>query len=230
MTFTGHSASIRSVFLNNDRTLLVTGSYDNTAKLWDVRTGHCLMTYTGHSGCVRSVYLNDDGTRLLTGSWDDTAKLWDVETGKCLMTYKGHSNAVSSAVLTPDGARVVTGSQDHTIRFWDTESGELLATFHNFYANENSYFYTNRPDLIDVIECDEKDEDNPRILPEDDIRRKAYLKAYNNWGKVRDRIFPPSPDSKATYRDIKDIIAMIKDKEIKRLQPPKWEQGLRRDT
>ena len=32
---------------------VVSGSYDNTLKVWDVATGKCVATLKGHSDCVR---------------------------------------------------------------------------------------------------------------------------------------------------------------------------------
>ena len=32
---------------------VVSGSYDNTLKVWDVATGKCVATLEGHSGWVR---------------------------------------------------------------------------------------------------------------------------------------------------------------------------------
>jgi WD40 repeat protein len=128
-TVAGHTSAVYSVFLSADGTRLVTGSGDKTARLWDVRTGRCLMTYEGHSSGVYSVFLSADGTCLVTGSGDKTARLWDVRTGRCLMTYEGHSNIVTSVFLSADGTRLVTGSYDDTARLWDVRTGRCLMTY-----------------------------------------------------------------------------------------------------
>jgi len=73
MTYTGHSGCVRSVYLNDDGTRLLTGSFDGTAKLWDVETGKCLMTYKGHYCNVYSAVLTPDGARVVTGSQDQSA-------------------------------------------------------------------------------------------------------------------------------------------------------------
>ena len=47
-TLTGHSAAVNSVAFSPDGTRVVSGSDDNTVKIWDSQTGtevsHCVLT------------------------------------------------------------------------------------------------------------------------------------------------------------------------------------------
>ena len=72
----GHSHYVWSVAYSPDGTKIVSGSYDNTIKIWDANTGACLQTLTGHSGGVESVAYSPDGTKIISGSWDRTVKIW----------------------------------------------------------------------------------------------------------------------------------------------------------
>jgi WD40 repeat protein len=56
---------------------VLTGSYDRTAILWDVKSGAQIRVFKGHYWDLTSVALSPDGTRVLTGSEDHTAILWD---------------------------------------------------------------------------------------------------------------------------------------------------------
>ncbi|MCB9000328.1 MAG: hypothetical protein H6540_09755, partial [Bacteroidales bacterium] len=75
-TLTGHSGGVRSVALSADGSRVVSGSDDNTLKVWDMASGEELRTLTGHSGGVRSVALSADGSRVVSGSDDNTLKVW----------------------------------------------------------------------------------------------------------------------------------------------------------
>lgn len=87
----GHSEQLWCVALSNDNKYIVTGGWDNSAKLWDLQTGKQLRSFQGHEGYVMSVSLSQDGKQLATGSNDKTAKLWDIETGKILKTFQVNS-------------------------------------------------------------------------------------------------------------------------------------------
>jgi WD40 repeat protein len=128
-TFEGHSAGVNSVALSSDGSYALSGSCDNTLKLWDVETGECLRTFEGHSTAVNSVSLSSDGKHALSGSNDYTLKLWEVTTGKCLRTFEGHRGGVSFVSLHADCRNALSGSYDSTLKLWDLETGECMRTF-----------------------------------------------------------------------------------------------------
>jgi TPR repeat protein len=97
---------------------VVTTSWDNTARLWDVATGASLAVLQGHAQMVTSTVFSSDGARVVTASWDNTARVWDAKTGVSLAVLQGHTQRVTSAAFSPDGARVVTASDDNTARLW----------------------------------------------------------------------------------------------------------------
>ena len=75
-TLIGHTGYVTSVALSADGETLVSGSTDNTIKIWKVSTGQVLRTLTDHTSCVESVAISADGEILVSGSWDETIKMW----------------------------------------------------------------------------------------------------------------------------------------------------------
>jgi len=55
----------------------VSGSYDNTIKVWNVATGEMEQTLFGHTDGVTSVSFSPDGEHIVSGSADNTIKVWD---------------------------------------------------------------------------------------------------------------------------------------------------------
>ena len=101
-----------------DGTRVLTGSDDNTARLWDAATAKLVAILAGHAGSVTSVVFSPNGTRVLTGPRDKTVRLWDAASGKAMATLAGHTAWVATVTFSPDGSRVLTGSYDHTARLW----------------------------------------------------------------------------------------------------------------
>jgi WD40 repeat protein len=63
---------------------LVSGSADETVKLWNPKNGECLKTLHGHTRGVWSVALNYEGSIIASSSQDETIRVWDIKTGECL--------------------------------------------------------------------------------------------------------------------------------------------------
>jgi WD40 repeat protein/serine/threonine protein kinase len=128
-TLDGHSSSVTSAALSNDRKWGLSGSVDRTLRLWELNSGKCLRTLEGHRGEVTSVVLSGDGQWALSGSADCTLRLWELKDGRCLRTWEGHTGEVTSLVLSGDGHWALSGSLDGTLRLWDLRG--ILSDFHS---------------------------------------------------------------------------------------------------
>ncbi|MCA9229491.1 MAG: protein kinase [Planctomycetales bacterium] len=109
---------------------LVTGSWDQSVKIWDIESGQAIRKLEGvHNGYVNSVEFSPDGALVLTGSDDGTARLWEAATGKAsAVTFRGHESRIRQARFSHDGQRVLTSANDKTARIWDARSGQLQLT------------------------------------------------------------------------------------------------------
>jgi len=129
MVLKGHNDWIWGVAITPDGKTVVSGSADNTLKVWDLETGHCRATFEGHTAGLWGLAVTPDGKSVVSGSYDQTLKVWDLETGGCRATFEGHTGPVRRVVITPDGKSAVSGSNDTTLKVWDLETGHCRATF-----------------------------------------------------------------------------------------------------
>ncbi|HZN64747.1 MAG TPA: serine/threonine-protein kinase [Tepidisphaeraceae bacterium] len=109
-----------------DGRYVVTGSIDNTARVWEVATGRLVGRPLVHDNWVRGVAFAPDSRYVLTGSHDMTAQLWDVETGEPLGPRLRHEGGVVSVAFSPDGTRALTGGGDKTARLWNLPGGKAI--------------------------------------------------------------------------------------------------------
>jgi F-box/WD-40 domain protein MET30 len=104
-TFSGHMGPIQTLSLLEPVHLkggahqprIVTGSLDNTIKIWDFNTGELLRTLFGHADGVWG--LGADLIRIVSCSSDRTLKIWDIETGQCIHTIISHDAAINAVWL-----------------------------------------------------------------------------------------------------------------------------------
>ncbi|KAJ7306929.1 WD40 repeat-like protein [Mycena albidolilacea] len=128
----GHTRCVNSVAFSPDGSHIVSGSRDNTVRIWDSKTGADVSApFTGHTERVTSVAFSPDGSHIVSGSYDNTVRIWDSKTGaEVSAPLTGHTNPVTSVAFSPDGSHIVSGSYDNTVRIWDSKTGaEVSAPF-----------------------------------------------------------------------------------------------------
>ncbi|MCY2966299.1 MAG: protein kinase [Planctomycetota bacterium] len=131
---------VASAAFSHSGELVVTGSWDNSARIWNANTGTAIrklagvrdddsgaasgdVDRSGHSGRVNSAVFSPDDTLVLTAGEDRVAILWNAETGTVLRKFRGHRGGVRSARFSADGKRILTASSDKTARVWEVDTG-----------------------------------------------------------------------------------------------------------
>ncbi|KAH9930746.1 phospholipase A-2-activating protein [Fomitopsis serialis] len=126
----GHTDNICALDCTPDG-LIVSGSWDRTAKVW--KDFKLLYDLTGHRQSVWAV-LAVDSEQFLTGSADNTIKLWNQH--KNVRTYPGHTQAVRGLALYTD-IGFASCSNDSEIKIWTME-GDLVHTL----SGHTSFVYS----------------------------------------------------------------------------------------
>jgi uncharacterized protein (DUF2147 family) len=122
---TGHEIAITCLSCSPNGTQLASGSYDDTVRLWDTKTGE-VQVLAGHEGLVFCLSYSPDGNQLASGSDDKTVRLWDPKIGRLFQVLTGHEGSVYCLGYSPDGTQLVSGSFDRTVRLWNTKTGRLF--------------------------------------------------------------------------------------------------------
>ncbi len=74
-TLTGHAAPVLSLALTPDGSLLLSGSHDQTVRVWRTSDWHCLRVLKGHGGGVRALVVAPDARTLYSAAADNTVRV-----------------------------------------------------------------------------------------------------------------------------------------------------------
>ncbi len=138
-----------------DDKILISGSWDGTAKLWNVSTGQCLATLPGHENTVsvEGLPAMGDMGRIATGSAgvaqgnaivDHKIRLWDVSVTNGGMYHvqlkttvgNDHSGPIRGLAYDEDTQMLLSCSNDGTVRVRDVITAETVTTLSFPYTGQ----------------------------------------------------------------------------------------------
>lgn len=136
-TLDGHEGTVKCLVFTPDGQRLITGSDDQTIRVWDIATGQQLLSLAGHTSAIKRLVIKSDGLTLVSASDDQTIKLWDLSNGQELGTLKGHTSYLNAVIFSPDGKLLASASADQTVRLWDLATRQEVRIFtgHSSYVN-----------------------------------------------------------------------------------------------
>lgn len=129
----GHSRPVSVLAISPDGTLVATGSYDCSIKIWNTKTGKEIRDFTENTGKINSLQFHQDGKKLLSTSTDNLIVEYDIISGKALNKIKAEEDYLNRACYSPDGKKILSMSHGNIISLWSTETGKLINTFKKGY-------------------------------------------------------------------------------------------------
>jgi WD40 repeat protein len=151
----GHIGTVSEAIFSPDGKLILTASQDQTAKVWDTKTGMLLHTLRGHSKKVTSIRFSPDGKYIATASFsDNTCLLWETSTFELLFTFirkdkltpeekqdsvdLGYrSPDIFDIQFNPDNKSIIAAYSDGCFILWNTSTG--IEIFKHKLNRESGY-------------------------------------------------------------------------------------------
>lgn len=121
----GHYAPITSVILTQDGTKIISGTQEQSFKIWDLATGRIITPKDDYSSTSINSIVQIDGGRFITAS-ENSLAAWSLKTGEQLFTLEGHTDEVVDLVVTPDSKWLISASRDKTLRVWDLSHRRMV--------------------------------------------------------------------------------------------------------
>ncbi len=132
----GHSRPVTSVAYDVRGNFVISGSYDNTVRVWNLSIDPIVsFELKGHTSPVMSVAFSPSTRYALSGDQDGNLRLWDLTHGTS-QEFIGHTRSVISLSMSHDGNYALSAGDDRTVRLWDLSKNHIES--HVVYAGEVS--------------------------------------------------------------------------------------------
>lgn len=113
--------------VTRDDRLLLTGSSDNTARVWDRTTNRRIFELRDHRAAVWAIATSPNSALAVTASLDATLRVWDLETGRMLRSLDALREPPMEVIFLPDGRTIAVVSANGALSTWDVASGAQLS-------------------------------------------------------------------------------------------------------
>ncbi|KAH0950497.1 hypothetical protein HN011_010225, partial [Eciton burchellii] len=107
---------------------VVTGSYDRTLKIWDLRSKACIETKFAGSSCNDLVTSDGAGSTIISGHFDQRIRFWDTraESSSNDILLEGK---VTSLDLSRDANYLLSCVRDDTVKLIDLRMKKIVSSF-----------------------------------------------------------------------------------------------------
>jgi len=126
--YRGHLSRVNCCKFNQTEcTLIISGSYDSTVRIWDTRSrsNDPIQILDDAKDSIPSLQVSQH--EILTGSVDGYTRLYDLRKGR--LTEDCIGEPITSVTFTNDSQCVLVSSLDSKVRLMDKDSGGALNTY-----------------------------------------------------------------------------------------------------
>ena len=115
-----HADVVRAVAVTYDNKYIISGSLENTLRVWNLQEKRQETVMRGHASYVTSIAITNN-KYVISGSNDKTVRVWSLQKKCQEAVLQGHTNSVTSVAITNDNKQIVSGSSDRTVRIWNIQ-------------------------------------------------------------------------------------------------------------
>ncbi|KAF2851865.1 WD40 repeat-like protein [Plenodomus tracheiphilus IPT5] len=126
--WTGHAGRVnRGVFGGEGDSVVVTGSFDGSVKVWDSKSNAYkpIMTLSDAKDAITDVAVHDSD--IIAASVDGRVRSYDIRMGRCEVDVIGPP--CTSLSVSKKGTEVLISSLDSSLRLMDRTNGECLKRY-----------------------------------------------------------------------------------------------------
>jgi WD40 repeat protein len=144
----GHTDWVTSVAFSHNGHFIVSGSKDETVRIWNAVTGETACLLLDHSGGVMSGAMSGDDKYVVSGS-DTKVRIWEMATGTLACELMGPLDKVTSVAVSLDSRHIAAASYTE-LWIWDVgvmghEVPSTATEINDSRVLHNTQFASSRP-------------------------------------------------------------------------------------
>jgi cytochrome c len=135
-SFRGHGGPVRALAVSSKTDLAISGSFDQSAIIWNMQTGAATAVLRFHDGAVNAVAAMPDG-RFVTAGEDGRIAIWRAGEAAPVQIFEEHNGPIVALAVSPDGQEIASASWDETASVRSLTNGRSTS-FRGHHGNVNA--------------------------------------------------------------------------------------------
>ncbi len=158
-----HQKRITRLAFNSKGNLLVSASFDKTAKLWQIKQDSLIeqKVFLGHKRAIYSVSISPNNKYVATAGADGQIGLFDMQ-GKAYFYKAAHKGRIFSIAFNNKSTQLLSGGDDNHMRLWKLYDDKPLKSVNekqwiidvNFSPNDKLIANVGKGHLINIYNTD----------------------------------------------------------------------------
>lgn len=129
-----HASAVSCVKFNEDSSVAVSGSRDNTVQCFDIRSRALepIQALKEAKDCITGLIVTEH--KIISSSLDGCIRYYDLRAGE--LTCDKIGEPITSMSMTRDEQCILAACQDETVRLIDTDGGEVLSEYRGHLSKD----------------------------------------------------------------------------------------------
>ncbi|XP_076657256.1 protein FAN isoform X1 [Halictus rubicundus] len=132
-TLQGHEDAVSCLAISPSRHIIISSSWDCTAKVWRTYTSgkkikptEYIIAQLDHDSRVTCISISRDETLLISGTEDGEIFLWNLDTYNLQLTVKGHSSKINAMTFDQEGKSIISCAEDKALNIIDVHTSTQI--------------------------------------------------------------------------------------------------------
>ena len=199
-----HSDSVETVSFSQDGNWIVSGSSDETIRIWKVKSGEVYKILSNEES-VTTLSISPDSRFIASAGHPELIKIWDIKTGNLVSSLRVNDapiNLINKIAFSKDSKMFAAGGYDKIVSIWETSTWKLLKELKGHGSPVRSVAFSQ----------------SGRHFASSDRRGKVLLYETENWNVIRSFEYAEQTIHDIAFAPDEKAIAIVKSSDIEILE------------